>query len=137
MLVDCAVAEIDVDTQWSNSADGGQRISDAGEPALEMEVEKFGRTTGHTVGTITSVAFGVGVPYEDPAGQTIEVNFAEQVTITTSDGSPFSSPGDSGSVVLQRGTGTAVALVTAGTGTYTMANPIRRVLYELGELDFA
>lgn len=135
--VDGAIAAIDPWIPWTNRSGSGLEIRGVGQPQIGMQVEKIGRTTGHTTGTITGLAFGGTVPHVDPTGRLVEVDFVDQVTIVTNDQKPFSSSGDSGSVVLETETGLAVALVAAGSGPYTMANQISLVLSELGSLHFA
>ena len=44
----------------------------------------------------------------------------------------FSAPGDSGSVIVDRATRRATALLFAGSSTYTVANPLPDVLAQLG-----
>jgi hypothetical protein len=136
MRVDCAIAQVDDGVDWKNTS-GKRAITGHTAPALGMAVEKFGRTTGHTTGTITSIKFGLNVPFEDRTGKAIELNFVDQITIGTSDNTAFADLGDSGSVVLEKSTAKAVGLVTAGSEAYTLANDIREVLKQLGGLTFA
>ncbi|HEX9645930.1 MAG TPA: hypothetical protein VGB88_00430 [Alphaproteobacteria bacterium] len=65
---------------------------------LGMEVQKSGRTTGHTVGTVAAVNVTVLVCYDEPCSDPANVaQFVNQVRV---DGS-FSAPGDSGSLVVE------------------------------------
>jgi len=124
--VDCAIARV---TQNSivNSA-----ILHIGTPkgaavaAIDMSVHKFGRTTSYTVGTVASIDTDVTVGYE-----TGDYTFSAQVIVTGNNGQSFSDAGDSGSLILQRGTNKAVALLFAGSKTHTIANHITDVLAAL------
>lgn len=88
---------------------------------LGQEVQKMGRTTGLTQGYVTQVNVTVSVDY---AGRT--ARFADQV-ITT----PMSSPGDSGSGILDMER-RAVGLLFAGSSSATIFTPIQPVLDRFG-----
>jgi hypothetical protein len=90
-------------------------------PALGMQVQKMGRTTGLTTGYITQIDVTVSVDY---AGRT--AMFADQI-ITNS----MSSPGDSGSGILDMDR-RAVGLLFAGSTSVTIFTPIQRVLDYFG-----
>jgi len=94
--------------------------------ALDMIVHKFGRTTSYTVGRIHSIDTDVIVEYE-----TAEFAFDNQIIIRGSNGGMFSDSGDSGSIILQRGTNAAVGLLFGGSRTHTIANHIGNVLRSL------
>ena len=94
--------------------------------ALDMTVHKFGRTTGYTVGRVTSIDTDVSVEYE-----TADFTFESQVVIRGSGSTTFSDSGDSGSLILERTTNAAVALLFGGSAKYTLANHIGRVLQSL------
>ncbi len=87
------------------------------EPYLGEEVQKMGRTTGLTQGTVTQINVTVNVDY---AGRT--ARFTNQVFTT-----PMSAPGDSGSAILNAGR-QAVGLLFAGSERVTIFTPIQRVL---------
>lgn len=93
--------------------------------AIDMRVHKFGRTTSYTVGHITSVATDVTVAYD-----TGNFTFEDQIIIVGDEG-PFSAPGDSGSLILERQSNKAVALLFAGSASHTIANHIADVLKAL------
>jgi hypothetical protein len=86
----------------------------------------FGRTTSYTVGQVKSPDTDVTVGYE-----TGNYTFYEQIIIVGSGRQPFSAAGDSGSLILQRGTNRAVGLLFAGSSTHTIANHIGDVLQAL------
>lgn len=91
-------------------------------PMGGMVVEKVGRTTGHTRGVICGESTG---PL--PVGYTIlpisgnSTSYFDRIFVVIGEnGAPFSSPGDSGSLVTSvdnNGNRVAVGVVFAGTGT--------------------
>lgn len=100
----------------------------------EVAVEKVGRTTGHTIGTVTAIEID-DLTVQYPFG---EVTFDGQIEISGTAGA-FSAGGDSGSVVYRPDTLEAVGLLFAGSerggpgGTgLTYCNPIGEVLRALG-----
>ncbi|MFB0617980.1 hypothetical protein [Streptomyces sp. AGS-58] len=125
--VDCAIAQLDPEIVAA--------VADlvAGPPTgtttavLHEAVEKSGRTTGFTTGTVTSVNTDAIVSYE-----TGTLSFTGQIAITGHGGHPFSAAGDSGSLIIDRVTGKAVGLLFAGGTTTTFANPIDDVIATLG-----
>jgi hypothetical protein len=135
--LDCAFAVIDpqrVQFDPSDLEGGGVLDNTVAEATEQLLVEKIGRTTGRTKGRIS--AFNVDdltVDYE-----TGSVTFDDQIEIESLDGSPFSSPGDSGSLIFDQSF-RPVALLFAGSdsgGTFgsglTFANPFQSVLDALG-----
>lgn len=93
-----------------------------------LRVMKYGRTTGQTKGRVDAVNATVNVDYGTPG----VARFVGQVVIV---GGGFSAGGDSGSlIVVQSGTDARrpVALLFAGGGGYTIANPINAVLTRFG-----
>jgi hypothetical protein len=91
-----------------------------------MPVEKFGRTTAFTSGTISSIDTDVKVGYD--LGTLI---FQGQILITNQGAKPFSAAGDSGSLILEQSSGKAVGLLFAGSASHTIANHIDAVLTAL------
>jgi len=91
-----------------------------GAAALEMEVQKSGRTTGHTQGIITQIDATLRIDYNGTSAL-----FTGQLVA-----SPMSRPGDSGSAVLDM-EGRVVGLLFAGSDTATIMNPIDEVLSAL------
>lgn len=122
--VDAAVAKpLDAGLVDSNIVDVGAVLGNGTkDAALGDEVEKSGRTTQHTTGTVELV------------GVTANVNYARfpQVRIARFENQiltgPISQPGDSGSLVVDRATKKAVGLLFAGSDKVTIVNPINRVL---------
>ena len=99
---------------------------------LNVGVQKFGRTTGHTTGTVTETNVTVSVCYV-PRGM---FSCAQAATFTGQIGiSPgtFSAGGDSGSLIVTNDTNKdLVGLLFAGSSTRTLANPIGPVLARFG-----
>jgi hypothetical protein len=93
------------------------------EPTIDSAVYKFGRTTGYTVGQVTGIDNDVIVEYHIG-----KITFTRQGIIVGGTGQAFSNAGDSGSLILQRGSNMAVALLVAGSNTRTIANHIDQVL---------
>ena len=94
--------------------------------AIDMMVHKFGRTTSYTVGRVVSVNTDVTVEYE-----TGNFTFENQIIIQGANRQMFSDQGDSGSLILQRGTNRAIGLLFAGGPDHTIANHIGDVLRSL------
>jgi hypothetical protein len=92
----------------------------AGTGTLGMQVQKTGRTTGHTTGTITQIDATVRIDYYGPAAV-----FDGQLIA-----SPMSQPGDSGSAILDEER-RMVGLLFAGSDAATIMNPIGDVLSAL------
>ena len=93
------------------------------EPTIDIAVRKFDETTGYTVGHVTSIDKDVIVEYDIG-----KITFTGQVKIVGGAGQAFSNAGDSGSLILQRGSNMAFALLVAGSNTHTIANHIDQVL---------
>jgi hypothetical protein len=91
-----------------------------GTATLGTAVQKSGRTTEHTVGTITQIEATVRIDYYGPTAL-----FEGQLIA-----SPMSQPGDSGSAVLNE-TKQVVGLLFAGSDSATIINPIADVLAAL------
>ncbi len=106
----------------------GSPRSETFEATLGMKVQKYGRTTGHTVGRVTGINATIDVNY-----RTGNARFEGQIVIS---GDGFSTGGDSGSLIVSRGLLTAdrrpVGLLFAGSATSTIANPIDLVLDRFG-----
>jgi hypothetical protein len=98
------------------------------EPALGMRVQKYGRTTGHTVGQISGLNATLDINY-----RTGTARFTGQIVIT---GGEFSTGGDSGSLIVTKSFLMAdrrpVGLLFAGSSSNTIANPIDLVLDRFG-----
>lgn len=100
-------------------------------PSVGLAVEKSGRTTGLTTGSIGSVNTSVRVQYQKRcgSGKKFTVSYTNQVVIN---GSTFSAGGDSGSLIVSNDAcHQPVALLFAGSRTSTIGNPVGEVLTAL------
>ena len=92
-----------------------------------MRVQKCGRTTACTHGSIASINATINVQYDGGVA-----TFVNQVVVTGQRGA-FSKAGDSGSlIVTDDASANPVALLLAGGQTSTIGNPIGAVLSALG-----
>jgi len=96
--------------------------------ALNMDVQKYGRTTKLTKGTITGINATITVSY----GASKSAVFVDQIVVSSN--KPFLKAGDSGSLLVTDDLGcNPVGLLFAGSsGGYGIANPIGAVLSGLG-----
>jgi hypothetical protein len=130
--VDAAIAEL------TGTMDANGTILDIGIPSAQtrapqpnLEVQKSGRTTGHTTGSIGSVNTNVRVQYQQGcnSGKKFSVTYTNQFVINSSS---FSAGGDSGSLILANdGSRDPVGLLFAGSSATTIANPINEVLTQV------
>ena len=124
--VDCAIAKVTSNDLVSKDVLHIGAPTGTADAAIDMSVHKFGRTTSYTVGRVTSVDTDVTVGYE-----TGNFTFQEQIIIVGRSGHPFSAAGDSGSLILERGTNKAIGLLFAGSTSHTIANHLGDVLQGL------
>jgi PKD repeat protein len=94
-------------------------------PYVGQTVQKYGRTTGLTQGTVSEVSVTVDVCYEGFIMCTKWARFTNQFAIITG---AFSEGGDSGSGIVTVGSADVVGLLFAGSSTHTIATPIGPVL---------
>jgi hypothetical protein len=116
--VDCALAILaDADSVSSAILPKIGRLSSAEpiEAAEGMKVEKVGRATGFTTGTVIEVAYTGKVGFALGT-----LTFENQLLIRGDDGA-FSSGGDSGSLVVDRKSGRAIGLVFGGAQQLDLA----------------
>ncbi|MGD8230031.1 MAG: Ig-like domain-containing protein [Desulfobacteraceae bacterium] len=91
---------------------------------LDAPVQKYGRTTGLTYGTVNSINATIDVCYDDLCYQV--ARFEDQIIITPGS---FSGGGDSGSLIVTNDSNKyPVGLLFAGSATDTVANRIDRAL---------
>jgi len=126
--VDCAIAKI-LEPKSIRPAFlpkvGPLKSPEPIDPVDKMGVEKVGRTTSYTTGKVFDTSADLRVQYDSG-----NLFFEEQVLIRGDLGS-FSEAGDSGSVLVDRATKRPVALLTAGSTGFTVANPFGQVLEAL------
>lgn len=126
--VDCAIAEVTegiaVDPEFLPQV-GKLKSATPIAAVKNMAVEKVGRTSAYTQGTVTDVGVSVTVQYSFGAAL-----FTNQMFISGSTGS-FSAAGDSGSLIVDRQTKQGTGLLFAGSPQFTVANPLDAVLSAL------
>lgn len=135
-IVDAAIAEVSPGMVSATILNIGGIAGTVVVPAVGMSVQKMGRTTCLTTGTIS--ALHVNLPIA--MGPGLVARFNDQVMIRVRN---FCFGGDSGSlIVTQESCPRPVALLFAGAkdDSLTLANPIGRVLRQLspkpGEFSF-
>jgi hypothetical protein len=125
--IDAAIAVTSSENLGTATPEGGYGSprSNTVEARLNQQVQKYGRTTGHTIGRVTGINATVNVNY-----RTGVARFVDQIMISGS--RTFSAGGDSGSLIVTKGLLTGdrnpVGLLFAGSATNTIANPIDAVL---------
>lgn len=125
--VDAAVAQVRSGAVRTDGAilDIGTLSNATAVDRVGCAVQKSGRTTGLTKGSISAVDVTVNVNYG--SGKT--ARFVDQFLVTPGS---FSAGGDSGSLIVRDGTTPrAVGLLFAGSSSSTIANPIQSVLSSL------
>ncbi len=124
--IDAAIATTTIEQLGNGTPSNGYGTprSETVKARLGMEVQKYGRTTGHTLSRISGINATMNVGFRDNTAR-----FTGQVVIS---GGNFSGPGDSGSLIVSAGSDEEarrpVALLFAGSQTSTLANPIDLVL---------
>jgi hypothetical protein len=135
-VVDAAIAKV-ISGQVSSTGSIlqiGTLSSTTVNPSVGLKVEKSGRTTSRTTGTIASINVTVTVSGYGPCGMgTNTAKFVQQFMINSR---TFSAPGDSGSLIVTLPAAgkkpNPVGLLFAGSSTSTFGNPIKSVLTALG-----
>ena len=133
--VDAAVAQLRAGLMNPLGAieDIGTISSTVRNATVGLPVQKSGRTTGHTTGSISSINTTVSVRYSKNCGSGggTTHTFTNQIVIGSS---TFSAGGDSGSLILTNDNNKQpVALLFAGSSTSTIGNPIGEVLTKVGQ----
>lgn len=127
-LMDAAIARVEGDAKLDTRISQKVRVKETGMPSLKMKVEKYGRTTGRTIGEVTTTHLDVNVELN---GMQLEFHDQFEIKGCMHRGSrtKFCGDGDSGSLILEKGTNRAIGLLFAGTknGT-TFATPISCIL---------
>jgi hypothetical protein len=118
--VDAALAKPLSPNTVSNEILGIGAPTGVGTASLGTEVQKSGRTTGYTQGSITQIDATVRIDYYGP-----KALFTGQLVA-----GPMSQGGDSGSAVLDMD-GRVVGLLFAGSSATTIINPIDDVFSAL------
>jgi hypothetical protein len=129
-VVDAAIAATTTANLGNSTpANGYGTPSSATQAAsVGLAVQKYGRTTSLTTGSVTAVNGIVNVSYG--AGT---ARFVNQVIVQSS--KPFLKAGDSGSLLVTRNTAAnpvGLLFASGSGGKYAIANPIGPVLSQLG-----
>jgi hypothetical protein len=129
-VVDAAIATTTTANLGNSTPAGGYGVPSSATQAASvgLAVQKFGRTSSLTTGTVTAVNGIVNVAYG--AGT---ARFVNQVIVQSS--KPFLKAGDSGSLLVTKNAAASPVglLFAAGSsGKYAIANPIGPVLSQLG-----
>jgi len=128
--VDAAIALSSTSKLGQATPRGGYGVPNSqtySSPYIGQAVQKYGRTTSLTHGTINGINATVNVSY----GTGKSAIFTGQLVIGS--GKPFSKAGDSGSLIVTNDSNAnPVGLLFAGGSGTTIANPIVSVLGSLG-----
>jgi len=131
--MDAAIALSSADKLGKSTPSGGYGTPSSAivSPSIGMSVQKYGRTTKLTTGTVSETNVIVNVCYEDFGGQCTKwARFVGQIAIGSGG---FSAGGDSGSLIVTNdGNKNPVGLLFAGSNTRTIASPIGPVLDRFG-----
>lgn len=133
-IMDAAIALVDpsaISGSTPATAGYGAPSTTLAQATVGLGVQKYGRTTGHTFGTVAETNVTVSICFETrgPFNCARAATFVGQFSI--SDGS-FSDGGDSGSLIVTENGNNPVGLLFAGSSTRTIANPIEAVLNRFG-----
>ncbi len=130
--IDGAVITVDASEPWTATVTGIGDVNGSTPATVGMAVQKRGRTTEHTFGTVASTDFTVNVNYGSDVGPRT-LRHQIRIDTDTARNPRFSNSGDSGSVILDASRN-VVGLLFAGStdGAMTFANPIQAALDELG-----
>jgi hypothetical protein len=126
-VVDAAIASTsDLDNKTPSNGYGTPKSTTVS-AKVGQAVQKYGRTTSLTKGTITDINATIYVSYS--SGTAI---FTDQIVVSSS--KPFIKPGDSGSLLVTDPGRNPVGLLFAGSGSgkFAIANPIEKVLESFG-----
>jgi hypothetical protein len=129
-IVDAAIALSSTSNLGNSTPKGGYGIpnSTTATARIRQAVQKYGRTTQLTKGTIKAINGTFTVCYDSSCSLTAK--FIHQIVIGPGN---FSKAGDSGSLVVTDDSHAyPVALLFAGGGGTTIANPIDEVLGSFG-----
>ncbi len=93
-------------------------------PSLNLGVQKVGRTTGHTTGTIAGINVTITVSYSR-----FTATFVDQIYVS----GQFIQAGDSGSMMVTNdGSNNPVGLNFAGSSTASFANRMDHIAHDFG-----
>jgi len=104
-LVDVGLAKLDSGVQYQSAIPGVGSINGTGLPSRSEPVAKYGQATLETFGQFDSIDADIVVPFDF-----MTATFANVYAFRPSS---FADEGDSGSIVVEKRTGTAVGLLFA------------------------
>lgn len=122
-LVDVALVDLNEDGALYESIKVG-RIIGTSRAKKNLEVHKYGRTTGYTTGRNLHTGGFIKINFPEPAGS---IQFKNLDVYTK-----MSDPGDSGSVIVASDDNRAVSLLFAGSSRATIGVPIEDALSAVG-----
>jgi hypothetical protein len=127
--VDAAIAFTKGSAVDLNQHRGFSVVSDLQDPFVGQKVKMFGSRSGQVrSGRISQIGLTTPVPYPNVGSRTLHETF----TIESTDGSPFSVPGDSGSGIVEAATNRPVGLLVGGTGPTSLGQRISFICNDLG-----
>ena len=131
ITADAAIARLHDPSSARNDVCTVGTVNGVRTPVRESLVEKHGRSSGHTLGRIKTV--GLAAEVRDHADRTLQFLDVFRVEATAGQSPAVAALGDSGSLVLEQGTGIAVGLLYAADEleTFYLAQPIETVCKEL------
>jgi len=125
------LTDMSLNSSWQGDEDDGYDTpNQTVTPMSEMNVKKFGRTTGLTFGTIEAFEPTPWVlPYRSSKFNAM-VWFIDTWTVKSNDADPFALEGDSGSLIVSENGKSAVGLLFAvnNRGEYGVMMPIKDVI---------
>jgi hypothetical protein len=134
---DAAMAEVINNDINSSVYQLGAISSTVALPTLRLAVQKEGRDTGLTRGSVTAInqtvtlAQNTEVPTAFSSGKPVDYRFVDQILVSPGN---FAGPGDSGAVVFTTGAcPQPVGVVIAGNSTTVLLNPMAAVLTGLAK----
>ncbi|MFZ6682084.1 hypothetical protein [Undibacterium sp. Tian12W] len=128
---DAALIQL-TDSNWLSSMQG--QAYDTPADCIDLLagylVQKVGRTTGHTSGTVIAQIVGASPVGYNVHGQGNHVAYFNDVFVVEGIGEPFSLSGDSGSLVTTtlNNVKYGVGLIFAGDGTHSYILPLKPIL---------
>jgi hypothetical protein len=137
-FVDAAIASVDDSENFDLTVlEIGPAVYEIADPVVDMDVEKFGQTTGHTVGRVTDVPYNTVFPY--PVEGDVIMCDCFRYETSDPDHLPISDHGDSGSLVFRQGGTSVIKPVvgllfgggTAANNNWSVACTIREVFQAL------
>ena len=136
-VMDAAIALTSVvEVGTATHPDGYETSSSTTVPAvIGMPLQKYGRTTGLTRGTVDAINVEIVVCYETVFELcSLEANFVNQITVRGLASTPdFSQRGDSGSLVVTDSSAlNPVGLLFTSNNVLAYVNPIDPILAEFG-----